>query len=101
MMLGEFMNSIYEVHSFCIGFVVSVILSFLFYLVYILKEKDKRQEIAVFILIAITLLYLLFNIPDWVMKNNFYQEIHYGLFGIFIGVLLGIGVPWLIRKIYK
>lgn len=97
MMIEEFMNDIYEVHAFGIGFIISVVLSFLFYLVYILKEKDKRQEIAVAILIALTLLYLMLNIPDWVMHNNFYKEIHYGLFGIFLGVLIGVGVPWLVR----
>ncbi len=101
MMLGEFMNSYYEVHAFMIGFIVSFIVFFMIHFTYLWKEKDKRQEIVLTIILIVVLMFIMILIPDWVMENNFYQEIHYGLAGIFLGLLGGFLTPLVIRKLFK
>lgn len=100
-MIEEFMNTPYEVHAFMIGFVIAFIGFYLTLIIVLLKEKDKRQEVALVIGIMIVIIVLIMAIPKWVMINNFYKEIHYGLGGILVGFITGFILPYITYRLLR
>lgn len=101
-MIEELYNTPYEIHATGIAFAVTFFVALLSSWAYLRSSRESVwEEYLIVIILSLGLFAFLYHIPTWVMENNLYQEPHYALFGMIVGLLSGIIIAHIIHRRYK